>query len=84
MLPLCASCDADTQGHPHLRRAMEPLIRRGQQQFHEALQLASNLSAEDADKLWTANARNRGVTSFEDLVTKKEALSATAVLEARP
>ena len=61
-----------TSAQGHLPKAIEPLLKRGQQQFEEALQLASQLSAEDAAKLWTSNARNKGVASFEGLITKKD------------
>jgi hypothetical protein len=54
-----------------LQNCLVPLRERGEKLFSEAMQIVGLLSREEAEMFWKLQERNRGVTSFHQLVTKK-------------
>ena len=53
-------------------KGLPDLYERGKQQYIEAMKIVENLTIEDTEKFWNAQARNKNVYKFEDLITKKE------------
>lgn len=55
----------------HLPDAVGPLRARGEAQFLQGKQLIDGLIDEHLALFWNAQIRNKGVTKYEDLITKK-------------
>jgi len=62
--------------HKHLPKAVTPLRNRGEEMFNECMQLLEECSPEEQELFWISQERNRGVTSFDQLVTKKDFVEA--------
>ena len=60
-----------------LRKGSTKIREHGENLFKEARKIASSLSPEEAEKLWSDQyqGRNRNANSFDELITKKEAMS---------
>lgn len=62
---------ANIKPDSHLKNAIPKLKAGGELKFKKALDIVANLSPEDTALFWEKQIRNKDVTSFEDLVTKK-------------
>jgi hypothetical protein len=64
-----------------LRKGSPKIRQHGEELFKQAMEIAGTLSPEEAEKLWSdeCQGRNKNAKCFDDLITKKEALTRSEV-----
>ena len=68
---LCKNDLENTSTKP-IKQAIGPLRERGEKNFRTALEIVNGLPEEEKEKFWKLQERNRGVTEFTQLVTKRD------------
>ena len=83
-------CNGNFQGgeHEHLKRAIEPLRKKGEEALESAFKYINLLNNKEKEEFWKLQERNLNIINFCDLVTKKayeqkilEARLKTSILE---
>jgi len=55
-----------------LQKAVDPLRESGIKSYERAMAIVRNLSAEDAERFWAIQKRNKSATCFDEIKTKKQ------------